>query len=61
MVGGTLDSVEAYRDAAGRFGELGITDFVVHWPRPSFPYQGRVEVLERIARDVLTVRGEERP
>ncbi|MFE9674579.1 LLM class flavin-dependent oxidoreductase [Streptomyces sp. NPDC006259] len=61
MVGGTLDSVEAYRDAVGRFGELGITDFVVHWPRPSFPYRGSVRVLERIARDVLTGRGEEQP
>ncbi|MQY33692.1 F420-dependent glucose-6-phosphate dehydrogenase [Streptomyces sp. RB17] len=61
VVGGTLDSVEAYRDAVGRFGELGVTDFVVHWPRPSFPYQGSVRVLERIAEDVLTARSGERP
>ncbi|PWI42283.1 LLM class flavin-dependent oxidoreductase [Streptomyces sp. ICBB 8177] len=52
-VGGVLDSVEAFRDATGRFAELGFTDVVVHWPRPSFPYEGRPEVLEEIAREVL--------
>ncbi|GGT29153.1 LLM class flavin-dependent oxidoreductase [Streptomyces purpureus] len=57
MVGGTLDSVEAYRDAAGRFGDLGITDFVVHWPRESFPYQGSLKVLEQVAAEVLTAGG----
>ncbi|MEU3186074.1 LLM class flavin-dependent oxidoreductase [Streptomyces sp. NPDC006923] len=53
MVGGVLDSVEAYRDAAGRFGELGVTDLVVHWPRDSFPYRAKTEVLETIAEEVL--------
>jgi alkanesulfonate monooxygenase SsuD/methylene tetrahydromethanopterin reductase-like flavin-dependent oxidoreductase (luciferase family) len=53
MVGGVLDSVEAFRDAAGTFAELGFTDLVVHWPRPSFPYQGRLDTLEKIAAEVL--------
>ncbi|SEG83573.1 Flavin-dependent oxidoreductase, luciferase family (includes alkanesulfonate monooxygenase SsuD and methylene tetrahydromethanopterin reductase) [Thermomonospora echinospora] len=52
-VGGVLESAETYRDAAGLYGELGITDLVVHWPRPDFPYQGRVEVLEEVAETVL--------
>jgi alkanesulfonate monooxygenase SsuD/methylene tetrahydromethanopterin reductase-like flavin-dependent oxidoreductase (luciferase family) len=53
LVGGVLDSVEAFRDAAGRFAELGVTDFVVHWPREAFPYQGSVKVLEQVAQEVL--------
>jgi alkanesulfonate monooxygenase SsuD/methylene tetrahydromethanopterin reductase-like flavin-dependent oxidoreductase (luciferase family) len=48
-----LESVETYRDACGLFGEIGVTDLVVHWPRPDFPYQGGVEVLEDIAASVL--------
>ncbi|MFJ6985933.1 MULTISPECIES: LLM class flavin-dependent oxidoreductase [unclassified Streptomyces] len=53
LVGGVLDSVESYRDAVGRFGELGVTDLVVHWPRASFPYEGDPRVLEAVAEEVL--------
>jgi hypothetical protein len=52
-IDGLLDSVESFRDAAGTFAAAGITDLVVHWPRPTFPYQGRPEVLEDIAHAVL--------
>ena len=38
-IGGLLESVAAFTDAAGTFAELGITDLVVHWPRPQFPFQ----------------------
>jgi alkanesulfonate monooxygenase SsuD/methylene tetrahydromethanopterin reductase-like flavin-dependent oxidoreductase (luciferase family) len=55
-VGGVLDSVESFVDASGVFAELGFTDLVVHWPRNSFPYQGKLEVLEGIAETVLTGR-----
>ncbi|UZF76216.1 LLM class flavin-dependent oxidoreductase [Amycolatopsis mediterranei] len=48
-VGGVLDSAEAFSDAEGRFAELGFTDVVVHWPRPEFPFEGDVAVLESIA------------
>ncbi|MCP3801930.1 LLM class flavin-dependent oxidoreductase [Allokutzneria sp. A3M-2-11 16] len=48
-ISGVLDSVGAFQDAAGLFEEAGITDFVVHWPRPEFPYQGDPEVLADIA------------
>jgi alkanesulfonate monooxygenase SsuD/methylene tetrahydromethanopterin reductase-like flavin-dependent oxidoreductase (luciferase family) len=51
-VGEVLASREAFFDAAGRFGELGITDFVVQWPRREEPYRGRVEVLEEVAGDL---------
>jgi alkanesulfonate monooxygenase SsuD/methylene tetrahydromethanopterin reductase-like flavin-dependent oxidoreductase (luciferase family) len=53
LVGGVLESVESYRDAVGRFGELGVTDLVVHWPRASFPYEGDPRVLEAVAEEVL--------
>lgn len=51
-VGGVLDSIESWRDATGRFSELGITDLVVHWPRPGFPYAGDEDVLAEIADDL---------
>ncbi|MFI6230594.1 LLM class flavin-dependent oxidoreductase [Micromonospora echinospora] len=44
-VGGVLESVGSYRDAAGLFAELGFTDLVVHWPRPDSPFQGDERVL----------------
>jgi alkanesulfonate monooxygenase SsuD/methylene tetrahydromethanopterin reductase-like flavin-dependent oxidoreductase (luciferase family) len=50
--GGVLDSPSAFFDAAGRFAEAGITDIVVQWPRPSEPFSGKVEVLEKVAEDL---------
>jgi alkanesulfonate monooxygenase SsuD/methylene tetrahydromethanopterin reductase-like flavin-dependent oxidoreductase (luciferase family) len=35
-----LESPQAFADAVGAYGEAGITDVVVHWPRPSPPYEG---------------------
>lgn len=55
-IGGVLDSVESYRDACGLFGEIGMTDLVVHWPRAEFPYQGSVAVLEDFAATELARR-----
>ncbi|HTI28675.1 MAG TPA: LLM class flavin-dependent oxidoreductase [Kutzneria sp.] len=51
-VGGVLASAEAWRDAAGRFAEVGVTDLVVHWPRADFPYAGDEDVLADIAADL---------
>jgi alkanesulfonate monooxygenase SsuD/methylene tetrahydromethanopterin reductase-like flavin-dependent oxidoreductase (luciferase family) len=48
-----LDSVEAFRDAAGRYAEAGFTDLVLHWPRGDEPFAADVAVLERIAAEVL--------
>jgi alkanesulfonate monooxygenase SsuD/methylene tetrahydromethanopterin reductase-like flavin-dependent oxidoreductase (luciferase family) len=36
-------------DAAGRYAELGFTDMVVHYPRPSEPHAGDPEVLDELA------------
>ncbi|HZN76692.1 MAG TPA: LLM class flavin-dependent oxidoreductase [Micromonosporaceae bacterium] len=51
-VGGVLESPAAFFDAAGRFAEAGITDFVVQWPRPCEPFSGKVEVLEKVAEEL---------
>ncbi|MDT0492872.1 LLM class flavin-dependent oxidoreductase [Streptomyces griseus] len=57
MIRGVSDSASAYQDACGLFEAAGFTDVVSHWPRDGFPYQGRIEVLEDIARTVLTPGG----
>lgn len=43
-----LESVEAFRDTAGRYAEVGVTDLVVHWPRASDPYAADLATFERI-------------
>jgi alkanesulfonate monooxygenase SsuD/methylene tetrahydromethanopterin reductase-like flavin-dependent oxidoreductase (luciferase family) len=45
---GGLASVEAFRDTTGRYAEVGVTDFVVHWPRPDEPYAADLATFERI-------------
>ncbi|HEU4426529.1 MAG TPA: LLM class flavin-dependent oxidoreductase [Pilimelia sp.] len=49
----SLSSVGAFTDAVGRAGELGFTDVLTHWPRPSGWYAGDEAVLEAVAADVL--------
>jgi alkanesulfonate monooxygenase SsuD/methylene tetrahydromethanopterin reductase-like flavin-dependent oxidoreductase (luciferase family) len=44
-----LESAEAFRDLAGRYAEAGITDLVVHWPRPDTPWAADMKVFEEIA------------
>jgi alkanesulfonate monooxygenase SsuD/methylene tetrahydromethanopterin reductase-like flavin-dependent oxidoreductase (luciferase family) len=43
-----LASVEAFREASARYAAAGVTDFVVHWPRPSEPYAADLATFERI-------------
>jgi alkanesulfonate monooxygenase SsuD/methylene tetrahydromethanopterin reductase-like flavin-dependent oxidoreductase (luciferase family) len=52
----SLSSVAYLEDAAGRAGELGFTDLVVHWPRPDGPYAGDEAVLESAAAELLAPR-----
>lgn len=35
-----LGSPDEFDDLVGRFEAIGVTDLVVHWPRPSYPYEG---------------------
>ena len=43
-----LASIEAFRDTIGRYAEVGVTDFVVHWPRSAEPYAADLATFERI-------------
>jgi alkanesulfonate monooxygenase SsuD/methylene tetrahydromethanopterin reductase-like flavin-dependent oxidoreductase (luciferase family) len=51
-VGGVLASKSAFLDAAGRFGEIGITDLVVQWPRTDEPFAADIKVLEEVAEEL---------
>ena len=44
-----LTSAEYFADAVGRAAELGFTDVITHWPRPSGWYAGDESVLEAVA------------
>ncbi|MCT2586700.1 LLM class flavin-dependent oxidoreductase [Actinophytocola gossypii] len=52
----SLSSVDCFGDAMGRARELGFTDVVCHWPRPDGVYAGRLNVLERVAAEILPYR-----
>ena len=51
---GGLASAEAFRDTLGRYAEVGVTDFVVHWPRASAPFAAEPAQFERV---ISAVRG----
>ncbi len=52
-MGGVTTSLSAYEDAAGELEEAGITDLVVHWPRPEQPYEGDEQVVVDFAEKHL--------
>jgi len=43
-----LGSVAQFTETVGRYAEVGVTDLVVHWPRPEPPYQADLGTFERI-------------
>jgi alkanesulfonate monooxygenase SsuD/methylene tetrahydromethanopterin reductase-like flavin-dependent oxidoreductase (luciferase family) len=49
-----VGSLGQFEDTLGRYAELGVTDYVVHWPRPTPPYQGDeqafIDLFERRAQ-----------
>jgi hypothetical protein len=49
----SLQSVGLFEEMAGRAAALGFTDVISHWPRPSEPYAGSVDVLEQVAAEVM--------
>lgn len=58
-VGGITTSLAAYEDAAGELEGAGITDLVVHWPRPDKPYRGDEQVVVDFAEKHLAGRASE--
>jgi alkanesulfonate monooxygenase SsuD/methylene tetrahydromethanopterin reductase-like flavin-dependent oxidoreductase (luciferase family) len=57
VLGPTLDagtsSAATFRETAARYADIGVTDLVVHWPRPEPPYAGDVAEFERAVADVV--------
>lgn len=49
----SLESASFFEEQAGRAGELGFTDVITHWPRPSSWYAGDEAVLDEVATSVL--------
>ena len=47
-----LESEEAFAETLGRYADVGVTDVVVHWPRPSDPYAGDAATFERVVSGV---------
>ena len=46
-----LASYDAFIDWAGRFGELGFDELVVHWPTPDTQFACDPDVFERVATE----------
>lgn len=46
---GGLDSVESFRAVMDAYASVGMTDMVVHWPRPEEPYAAPESIIEDIA------------
>jgi hypothetical protein len=44
-----LQSPQAFDEVKGDYAAVGVTDLVIHWPRPSEPYAGNESILEHIA------------
>jgi alkanesulfonate monooxygenase SsuD/methylene tetrahydromethanopterin reductase-like flavin-dependent oxidoreductase (luciferase family) len=49
-----LSSAAYFDDAVGRAAELGFTDVITHWPRPSGWYAGDESVLETVAARIAS-------
>jgi alkanesulfonate monooxygenase SsuD/methylene tetrahydromethanopterin reductase-like flavin-dependent oxidoreductase (luciferase family) len=43
-----LRSLAEWRETRDAYAEAGATDLVVHWPRPTEPYQGDPAILEHL-------------
>ncbi|GAA0592751.1 LLM class flavin-dependent oxidoreductase [Actinomadura livida] len=46
-----LASPGSFADLAGRYAELGVTEIVLHWPRPGTPFESDPAVFEAIAAE----------
>lgn len=48
-----LESQQAFDDMIGRYAEIGVTDFVMHWPREQDPFKADLQLFEQIMTDTL--------
>ena len=51
-----MRSAVQFDETVGRYGAVGVTDLVVHWPRPSGPFAGDAATFEQIFGDRSRVR-----
>jgi len=51
-----LESSGSFEDLCGRYAEAGVTDLVVHWPRPCEPYAGDVSHFEDVVGHAIARR-----
>lgn len=51
-----LQGVDEFRTVVDAYEAVGVTDLVVHWPRPEPPYVGDEAILEEISRPGSTSR-----
>jgi len=51
-----LSSRDAFEDTVGRYEAAGVTDLVVHWPRPAEPYAGDRVVFEDAVGSLVAAR-----
>jgi hypothetical protein len=51
-----LTSIDSFDDTVGRYAEAGVTDLVVHWPRPDEPYAADRNGFERIFATIASRR-----
>ena len=47
-LGAGLSSPDVFRDTVGHYEAVGVTDFVVHWPRSKEPFAGEMALFEEI-------------
>lgn len=47
------ESLESFRDHAGRYAQVGITDVAIHWPRPGTEWDTDPVVFEAIAAEAV--------
>jgi hypothetical protein len=51
-----FESPAAFRDAVARYEAVGVTDLVVHWPRPDGPFAESIERFEAAVDGVVGAR-----
>jgi hypothetical protein len=43
-----IESQQAFDDTVGYYTEIGVTDFVIHWPRQQEPFAADLKTFENI-------------
>ena len=49
-----LKSLQAFDDTVGAYAEIGVTDYVVHRPRPTPPFEGNLKTFKAIISQRLS-------